>query len=118
MLKLKLTSKEILNKIFPPSDRGYNAFSVDEFLDKVLEDYKTVEANTLLLNKDVEEKDAKIKKLEETISSLQIEIAKLKGRLSNIKDEDNVTSSNIELIKRINLLEKALYKAGVDPSKI
>ena len=44
MLKLKLTSKEILNKIFPPSDRGYNAFSVDEFLDKVLEDYRTVEA--------------------------------------------------------------------------
>ena len=68
--------------------------------------------------KEVEEKDLKIKKLEEEKSALEIELGKYKARFSNIKAEDNVTTGNIELLKRINLLEKALYNAGIDPSKI
>ena len=118
MLKLNLTSKEILNKLFAPSDKGYNAYDVDEFLDKIIQDYKLVEDNVLLLNKEFEEKDLKIKKLEEEKSALEIELGKYKARFSNIKAEDNVTTDNIELLKRINLLEKALYNAGIDPSKI
>ncbi len=44
-IKLVLSSKEILNKTFKVAPKGYNAFEVDEFLDKILRDYKTIESN-------------------------------------------------------------------------
>ena len=39
-IKLKLNSKEILEMKFPNVPRGYDPLYVDEYLDKVIRDYK------------------------------------------------------------------------------
>ena len=43
-LKLKLTSDVILNKEFQGSTPGYNPLQVDEYLDRIIKDYRVVEA--------------------------------------------------------------------------
>ena len=43
----------------------------------------------------------------------------LKKRFEGIKEFDNKANyDNLELYKRISKLEKALYVAGVDPTKV
>ena len=117
-LKLKLTSQAILDKKFPGSTPGYNPLQVDEYIDKIIKDYRFVEENCLILKKDYDELNARIEKLEEENKQLSIENLKFKGRLSNVKEADNVTSENIDLLKRINSLEKFIYEKGYDPTKI
>lgn len=116
--KLFLSSEQILEKIFPGAPRGYNALAVDQYLDTIIKDYKVVEANVLISQKEIDTLNKKVKDLEKTNEELVIENAKLKQRFSNIKSDDVVTSDNMHLIKRINALETFLYKKGFDPKDI
>lgn len=117
-MKLSLTSFDILNKTFTSSPRGYSPFEVDEYLDKILLDYRLIETNQLISKKELDEKEMKIKDLEEKVKSLEIENGKLSSKFKNIKDSDNVTSDNINLIQRINVLEKWIYNHGGNPKNI
>ena len=117
-LKLKLTSDVILNKEFQGSTPGYNPLQVDEYLDRIIKDYRVVETNILMLKKDVDDLKTQIDELSEENKKLKVQNLKYESRLSNIKEGDNVTSENVELLKRINALEKFLYDKGFDPTKI
>ena len=118
MAKLKLNHSDILDKKFSPSESGYDAYEVDSFLDKILEDYEFIEKNELLLIEELEALNKKIKELTDNKKELEIELTKFKSRFQNIKDCDNVTTDNIELLKKINVYEKYLYEKGVDPTKL
>ena len=117
-LKLKLTSQTLLDKVFQGSTPGYNPLQVDEFIDRIIKDYKTVESNCLMLQKDVDDLNAQINDLTEENKKLKVENLRYQSRLSNIKEGDMVTSENVELLKRINALEKFLFDKGFDPTKI
>ena len=117
-LKLKLTSQALLEKQFQGSTPGYNPLQVDEFIDRIIKDYRLVEANVLMLKKDVNDLNKQISDLSEANRKLEMDNIKYKSRLSNIKEGDNVTSENVELLKRINALEKFIYEKGFDPTKI
>lgn len=117
-MKLSLTSTDILDKVFTHTPRGYSPYEVDEYLDKVLKDYRTVEENLLLSKKEASIQEDKIKELEARIKQLEIENGKLLSKMKNIKDSDKVTTDNIELIRRINALEKWVYNHGGVPSNI
>ena len=52
-IKLSLSSKQILNKEFRGQTPGYNPLEVDEFLDLILRDYKTIEENCLVGKKEL-----------------------------------------------------------------
>jgi len=117
-LKLVLNSEEILNKVFKGSARGYDALAVDQFLDVILKDYQLIEKNVLIQEKEFNDLKNSLQNLETQIRNLEVENGKLKTRLSNIKENDVVTSENINLIKRINKLETFLYQNGFDPNKI
>lgn len=118
MIKLKLTSSQILDQVFPGKPRGYDPLVVDQYLDKIIQDYVTVESNVLMMKKEVDDLIAKIKDLEKEKLSLEIELGKYKSRFANIKETDNVTSDNIDLLKKINAYERFLYQHGFNPNDI
>ena len=111
-IKLKLNSKEILEMKFPNVPRGYDPLYVDEYLDKIIRDYKTVEENYIVTNSEIDAYKEKIYALEKENEELKIANSKYESRLSFINENDNVTKDNIDLIKRINQLERFLYKHG------
>lgn len=118
-VKLFLNSQTILNHAFPILYRNaYDATEVDKFLDAVIQDYKKVEENSLLLKKEYEELVNKNRSLEQEKRSLEVELEKYKARFANIKSSDNVTNDNIELVRRINSLEKFLWAHGYNPDTI
>ena len=117
-IKLVMTSSKILEKVFPGAPRGYDPFLVDEFLDAILKDYQTIEANVLASKQEIDDLESKIKKLEEEKGKLEIELGKYKERFANIKESDNVTQDNMDLIKKINKYEKFIYKIGYNPHTI
>ena len=117
-VKLILSSKEILEHIFPGAPRGYDPLKVDEFLDIVLKDYVEIEANYLMKKEEIDALNAKVEQLNKEKQKLEIELGKYKERFSNIKASDTVTSDNIDLIKKINKYETFIYKLGYNPHTI
>ncbi len=118
-LKLFLNSQTIMNHVFPVVSRNaYDATEVDRFLDSIIQDYKQVEENSLILRKEYEDLVSKNRKLEQDKRNLEVELEKYKARFANIKSSDNVTNDNIELVRRINSLEKFLWAHGFNPDTI
>ena len=52
------------------------------------------------------------------LSEVEYQKALLQEELDVLKQNEGLTSSNIELLQRISVLEQALYNLGKDPSKI
>lgn len=117
-IKLNLNSQEILDKKFPAVPRGYDPLLVDEYLDKVIKDYSTVESNVLEEASTIAKLKEEIEKLKKENQDLKIENGKYQERFSNIKATDNVTADNIDLLKKINRYETFLYKMGYNPNNI
>ena len=117
-IKLFLTSEEILNHVFAAVPKGYDPLDVDEYLDKILADYRTVEKNLLLTAEEKVTMEKQIESLKNDVKDLEIENAKLRSRLSDIKPTDNVNADNINYIRRINQLETFLFNKGYDPTSI
>ncbi|NLB48467.1 MAG: DivIVA domain-containing protein [Erysipelotrichia bacterium] len=118
-LKLFLNSKTILEYTFPLAKaNAYNAEEVDRFLDMVIEDYKVAEANAIISLDEYNSIKEKVKTLEKDKRQIEVELEKYKARFINIKTSDNVTTDNIELVKRINALEKFLWSNGFNPNTI
>lgn len=117
-IKLNLNSKEILEMKFPNVPRGYDPLYVDEYLDKIIRDYKLVETNCLVESNEIDLLKSKIAALEKELQNIKIENEKYASRLKDINENDNVTVDNIDLVKRINVLEKFLYQHGYIPSQI
>ena len=116
--KVNFTSKTLLETKFEKNVRGYNAYEVDVALDKVIQDLVYYEINMAELDKRVENLSIKCKNLEEKVKEKDLEIARLENKLPTLKSDKTVSRENINLLKRIDALEKALYLRGVDPSKI
>ncbi|MCP3030735.1 cell division regulator GpsB [Halobacillus sp. A1] len=95
--KYKLNGKDILEKDFKTSMRGYNQEEVDEFLDLIIQDYET-------FTKEIE--------------NLQNENSRLKKfparddaptqRMRPINNNQN-HQVNYDIIKRVSNLEKAVF---------
>ena len=117
-IKLVLSSEEIGNKVFKGVPRGYDPYEVDKFLDSIIADYEKVEGNYLASQSEMDELNKKIKKLEEERHYLEIELSRLKTKYANVKPTDAVTDDNINLIKRINVLERFLWRNGFNPNDI
>lgn len=115
-IKLKLKAEQIANYQFQNAPRGYNALEVDKFLDIVIGDYLKIEENLLVAKKELDELNAKIQQLEQEKDALVLENKKLKDKVPTIKGD--VTQDNIKILKRIDALEKYLWKRGIDPTKI
>lgn len=91
--KIKLTSKEILEKEFKSGMRGYKAEDVDKFLDVVIKDYETFYQEYDLLFQE----NARLKR--------QVEEAGKKPQQTNT----NSGSTNFDILRRLSNLEKHVF---------
>ena len=118
ILNLSLKSTEILDKKFKGAKNGYDSYEVDEYLDKVLSDYRLVEEKCLLNKKYYANIIKENEELKKTNEYLEISLKSYQDKLDGISDISKATSSNIDLLKRINKLEKFLWKEGFNPNNI
>lgn len=118
-IKLNITSKELVDKVFKATPRGYDPFEVDSYLDKILKDYRTIESNYLVEKREIEQLQNNIKRLEDEKKALELENARCSKRLEELKNVNGVTPENIDLLKKINVYEKFIYqKMGINPKTI
>ena len=118
-VKLFLNSQTIINHVFPiVGKNAYDATEVDKFLDAIIQDYRVVEDNALVLKKEYEVLKDKARNLEQEKRNLEVDLERYKAKFANIKSSDNVNSDNIELVRRINALEKFLWAHGFNPDTI
>ncbi len=117
-IKLLLDSNKIYHKVFEGTKPGYDALQVDSFLDLVIKDYDAFQGYIQNSERQIEELEGKVNLLNEQLSKVEVENATLKQRLGDLSSNDEASLSNLELLKRISLLEKALSKAGINPKTI
>ncbi|AWI12657.1 MULTISPECIES: cell division regulator GpsB [Bacillaceae] len=87
---IQLTPKDILEKEFKTSMRGYNQEEVDKFLDIIIKDYEN-------FNKEIE--------------TLVFENQKLKKQLEEARRQPVQTTgaTNFDILKRLSNLEKHVF---------
>ncbi|MFA6796954.1 MAG: DivIVA domain-containing protein [Bacilli bacterium] len=115
---LKLNANKILHKQFEGTKPGYNALQVDTFLDTVIADYEYMEKYIAESEKKIDELQKLNAMLNKKLTKVEAENAVMTERFKNISDDDNISLSNLDLLKRISALEQALFKAGIDPKNI
>ena len=116
--KLHFTSETLLNLKFDKNVKGYDAYQVDVALDRALMDYRFYE-NFYSEAKDyIARLEKQVKKLQDENREKDVQLAKLKNRFDGIKSNTQVGQNNLELLRRIDKLERELYARGVDPEKI
>ncbi len=105
-IKMMLDPEMILNKEFNVDFKGYNVAEVDFFLDQVMQDYMT-------FGQLMDDVQSAMNQLELENKQLKLELVQLQSQnelLSEsltMKQESTVT--NVDLIRRVSLLEKAVF---------
>ena len=99
----KLTDQTIFNKSFNVEFKGYSTLEVDTFLDQVILDYQYFQFE--------------LKKMQDTMQSLQQQNASLQARLIEAEGklglfqstQESVPLSQSDLLKRLAKLEQEVY---------
>ena len=119
-IKLLLDSNKVYHKVFEGSKPGYDALQVDSFLDIVVKDYDTMADYVANTDKLISTLQAKNNVLTEKLSKAEAENAALQAKVGEISNHEDasINMNNLELLKRISALEKALAKAGINPKTI
>jgi DivIVA domain-containing protein len=120
MVKKQLTAEAILQKKFLADVKGYAALEVDQFLDIIVKDYQAIELFLSQTLPKLEMNEKLVQTLQQKLHNLEIEASDLRDKVAVIKKNETVeiNQSNFHLIKRLGLLEKELYKLGIDPNKL
>lgn len=109
---------DILKIRFTPTLKGYSPLEVDNCLDDI---YDFVYSLNTKFNNSLDELTKLNRQLEiaaRRIQDLEVEIVSLKRKLENTAFGNADTKGNLDYLKRINQLELALHKAGIDPNSI
>ncbi len=100
--KFYLTTQDILDKEFKIDARGYRAQEVDKFLDMVINDY----TEFMNIIKKLEKEN---RVLTSDYNRLKEEYRKLRDNIEDASSETGISSSNLDLLRRISNLEKTVY---------
>lgn len=104
--KVQLSPKKIVGREFKVDFKGYNADEVDHFLDIIVSDY---EAFAAMLNNSYD----KIEQLEAKLATQKDIVAKMEREKAlqedNIHAMEENLSSNVDILKRLSLLEKVVF---------
>lgn len=97
---LNLSAKDIFEKDFEKTIRGYRPIEVDTFLDDIISDYQRMAD----MNKNLRTLEEENKKLKKEIEELRIRVA-TRGR-SDVSESQN---QHIDILKRLSNLEKKVF---------
>ncbi len=102
--KLFLTPQEIYNKEFKIDAEGYRPKEVDQFLDMVIRDY--TEFTNIIKKLQIENRE-----LTSDNNKLKTECRRLRAIIDTAQDggPSKPSFNNVDLLKRISNLEKAVY---------
>ena len=106
---INLTPEEILNKEFRIDTRGYRLKEVDQFLDEIIADYQTFNKIILDLQKEKDDQTEIILNLKQEIRDLKTTV-----EISHSANKDDISGSNLDILKRLSALEKAVYGKDED----
>ena len=116
---ISLNATEILNKVFEPNGKGYDPAEVDAFLDRIMLDYQAFENYYKESRAYIIDLEKQFRTIREKCSEQEIELARLRARVAGIRDNSGAaTPENIDLLNRIDKLERELYRLGGNPSLI
>ncbi|MFZ4452470.1 cell division regulator GpsB [Salibacterium aidingense] len=100
MQNIRLTGKDILDKDFKSSMKGYNKDEVDQFLDIIIQDYEAYEERV----KELEQQ------LEQNQNTRQRE-TRYNGQPQDASMEQTIQAggTNYDILKRLSNLEKEVF---------
>lgn len=101
-----LTQKEIVEKDFDTKIRGYNPQDVDEFLDLVIQDYKSFQDE--------------IDELKEQVENLVEELDHTSKQADSRTQTQNVGQSsvtNFDILKRLSNLERHVFGSKLEETE-
>lgn len=104
MAEKNLTAKDILQKEFTKSMRGYNTAEVDEYLDSIIRDYDSYQKDVVYLKNENERLISKIDEL-----TKQLALAK-----KNAPASVGSGVTNFDILKRLSNLEKHVFGSKID----
>lgn len=116
-VKLFLSASKISQKEFEGTKPGYDALQVDSFLDIVIKDYENMEKYILDSQEEINNLNNKVTMLTNNLSKMEAQVSIYEKKIKDYS-ETKANAENIDLLKRISALEKALGKLGVNPSMI
>ena len=101
---INLTPEEILNKEFRIDTRGYRLKEVDQFLDEIIADYQAFNKIILDLQKEKDDQTEIILNLKQEIRDLKTTV-----EISRSANKDDISGTNLDILKRLSALEKAVF---------
>ncbi len=99
-----LSIEDILEKTFHIDARGYRMSEVDIYLDAIISDYDFFQNRINELRAEIVVMAAKLEELEKENMTLKDRLD-ISGEVS-----DNMTVTNVDLLRRLSELEKKVYK--------
>ena len=109
MARISLSTKDILQKQFKRSFRGFDIEEVDAFLDLIIRDYDTFQKEISFLQAENERLLTKVDEL-----SRQATVSKV-NRTSNVSSS-GVT--NFDILKRLSNLEKHVFDSKLEEGNV
>lgn len=102
-----LTQREIVDKDFKTKFRGYDREEVDEFLDLIIQDYKSFQDEIEDLKDD---NDRLIAELDET--------SKQSDMRAQSQNASQSTVTNFDILKRLSNLERQVFGSKLDEDEL
>ncbi len=111
-MEQELTPKQIVEKDFKQSMRGYNPEEVDEFLDVIIRDYDAFITEINYLTEENQKLNNEINRLKERNRGVenQTETESFDSGIERRKtNEQQARVSNFDMLKRISNLEREVF---------
>ena len=115
--KLNYDSKSLLNIKFSPNQKGYDSLEVDQTLDKIIQDYQTLNSSINDLSNKLEKQKGRADELKSEVDRLTFELASLQKKFDALKKVSNVNGDNYTLVNKVAAYERVLHRKGINLKK-
>ncbi|SFE36734.1 cell division regulator GpsB [Alteribacillus iranensis] len=102
MENIRLTAKEILDKDFKTSMKGYNKDEVDQFLDLIIQDYEA-------FNERIRDLETELEQTKQHKGPVATNSPKSETTVTDHYQTQTSAGTNYDILKRLSNLEKEVF---------